>query len=245
MASAFFAPGSSRYTHNLERLTLRTYIYIDGFNFYYGAVKDTPYKWLDFMALFTRLLDPKHQILRIKYFTAQVSGRDDSDQPVRQKAFIRALKTYIPEVRVYMGKFMVHNVWAHLTYPVDKRSLGKTIKSAQIVKTEEKGSDVNLAVHLVNDAWRDVYDCAVVVSNDSDLAEAMRLVKAGHQKTIGLIYPLWKRPGLDPRHYRPNPSQQLKQYADFTKRIRAGVLAAFQLPDPIPGTTISKPVAWP
>lgn len=47
-----------------------------------------------------------------------------------------------------------------------------------IIKTEEKGSDVNLAVHLLNDGWLDAYDCAVVVSNDSDLAEAMRLVKA-------------------------------------------------------------------
>ena len=51
-----------------------TYIYIDGFNFYYGAVRGTPYKWLDFMALFTKLLKPpKYEILSIKYFTALVS----------------------------------------------------------------------------------------------------------------------------------------------------------------------------
>ena len=37
-------------------------------------------------------------------------------------------------------------------------------------KTEEKGSAVNLAVHLLNDGWLDAYDCAVVISNDSDLA---------------------------------------------------------------------------
>jgi len=46
----------------------------------------------------------------------------------------------------------------------------------KIVKTEEKGSDVNLAVHLLNDAWLNLYDCAVVISNDSDLAESCRLV---------------------------------------------------------------------
>jgi uncharacterized LabA/DUF88 family protein len=51
-------------------------------------------------------------------------------------------------------------------------------KTAEVIHTEEKGSDVNLGVHLVNDAWLNRYDCAVVVSNDSDLAEAISLVKA-------------------------------------------------------------------
>lgn len=55
-----------------------------------------------------------------------------------------------------------------------------------IIKTEEKGSDVNLAVHPLNDGWLDAYDCAVVVSNDSDLAEAMRLVKARKERKLAL-----------------------------------------------------------
>ena len=63
--------------------------------------------------------------------------------------------------------------------------------AAQVIKTEEKGSDVNLAVHLLNDSWLDVYDCAVVVSNDSDIAEAMRLARHHHGKLIGLITPLF------------------------------------------------------
>ena len=45
----------------------------------------------------------------------------------------------------------------------------------EVIRTEEKGSDVNLAVHLLNDSWIDKFDCAVVVSNDSDLAESMPL----------------------------------------------------------------------
>ena len=53
----------------LYYISIRTYIYIDGFNFYYGAVKDTPYKWLDFKKLFEYLLDSSHQIISIKYFT--------------------------------------------------------------------------------------------------------------------------------------------------------------------------------
>ena len=212
---------------------MRTYIYIDGFNFYYGAVKDTPYKWLNFKKLFESLLAPVHQILSIKYFTAIVTGKIDPDQPIRQKTFIRALRKFIPEISVYYGEFLSHNVFKPLAYPIDQNTFGKKIKFVNVIKTEEKGSDVNLAVHLLNDAWLDHYDCAVVVSNDSDLAESLRLVKEQHKKKIGLITP-----------GKTHPSRELLKYADFTKRIRKGVLGASQLPDPIPGTTIHKPKVW-
>ena len=212
---------------------MRTYIYIDGFNFYYGAVKDTPYKWLNFKKLFESLLAPAHQILSIKYFTAIVTGKIDPGQPIRQKTFIRALKKFIPEISVYYGKFLSHNVFKPLAYPIDQNTFGKYIKFANVIKTEEKGSDVNIAVHLLNDAWLDHYDCAVIVSNDSDLAESLRLVKEQHKKKIGLITP-----------GKTHPSRELLKYADFTKRIRKGVLGASQLPDPIPGTTIHKPKIW-
>ena len=212
---------------------MRTYIYIDGFNFYYGAVKDTPYKWLDFKKLFGYLLDTSHQIISIKYFTAIVTGKIDPDQPVRQKTYIRALKKYIPEISVYYGKFLSHNVFKPLAYPINKNLFGKNIKFVNVIKTEEKGSDVNLSVQLLNDAWLDLHDCAVIVSNDSDLSESLRLVKELHKKKIGLITP-----------GKIHPSRELLKYSDFTKRVRKGVLAASQLPDLIPGTTIHKPAVW-
>lgn len=212
---------------------MRTHIYIDGFNFYYGAVKDTSYKWLNFKRLFEQLLDTSHQIQRIKYFTAIVTGKIDPDQPVRQKTFIRALKAYIPEIEVYYGEFLSHNVYKPIAYPINKNLFGKSIKFVKVIKTEEKGSDVNLAIHLLNDAWQNLYDCAVIVSNDSDLAESLKLVKSHHNKKIGLITP-----------GRTHPSRELMKYADFVKRIRSGILAASQLPDPIPGTSIKKPSLW-
>jgi hypothetical protein len=142
---------------------MRTYIYIDGFNFYYGAVKDTPFKWLDFKALLTRILKPHHAILCLKYFTALVSATpQDPTKTIRQKTFIRALQAHIPEMEVYYGHFLSHEIWAPLANPLSNK------RTAKIIKTEEKGSDVNLAVHLLNDACLDRYDCAVVISNDSD-----------------------------------------------------------------------------
>ena len=215
---------------------MRTYIYIDGFNFYYGVVKDTPYKWLDFMELFKKVLKPEHDILAIKYFTALVTGKFDPNQPVRQKTFIRALQKYIPELSVYYGQFNSHTINAPLAHPISDKTFGKHIKFANIIKTEEKGSDVNLALHVLNDAWRDVYDCAVIVSNDSDLAESLRLIKEQNKKMIGVIYPSTNK--------KRHPSKALTQYADFTKSILESTLKACQLPDPIPGTNISKPADW-
>jgi uncharacterized LabA/DUF88 family protein len=206
---------------------MRTYVYIDGFNFYYRAVKDTPYKWLDFNTLFQHLLSPKNQIISIKYFTALVSGKFDPDQPIRQKTYIRAIQKYIPRLSVYYGHFLSHEIFAPLAKPEGNK------RFVRIIKTEEKGSDVNLAIHVLNDAWLDLYDCAVIVSNDSDLAESLKLVKEQHNKVIGLITP-----------GKGHPSRELLRYADFTKRIRKGVLAISQLPDPIPGTTIYKPKVW-
>ena len=72
---------------NFLRLLMRTFIYIDGFNFYYGAVKNTPYKWLDFKSLFQKLLNPNNQIIEIKYFTALVSGKYNPQKPIKQKTF--------------------------------------------------------------------------------------------------------------------------------------------------------------
>lgn len=92
---------------------------------------------------------------------------------------------------------------------------------------------MNLAVHLLNDAWLDKYDCAVIVSNDSDLAESIRLVKNHHKKLIGLILPT-----------NCSPSKTLMSLAHFVKRIRNNTLAISQLPDTIPGTNIHKPGNW-
>jgi uncharacterized LabA/DUF88 family protein len=207
---------------------MRTIIYIDGFNFYYRAVKNTPYKWLDFKSLFEKLLSKNNKITRIKYFTALVSGKMHTRKPIRQQTYLRALKSFIPEIEIYYGHFLTHEVIAPLTKPING------LRTAKIIKTEEKGSDVNLAVHLLNDAWLNQYDCAIVVSNDSDLAESMKLVKEYHSgKVLGLIMP-----------GKGHPSKELMKHSDFVKRIRTGVLKASQLPNPIPVTNISKPNNW-
>lgn len=210
---------------------LRTHVYIDGFNLYYGSVKNTPYKWLDLSALFSRILKPYNQILAIKYYTAKISARPgDPDASTRQTIYLNALKAHTPQIQITLGHFLQSNVRMPLANP---KPWAKTV---EVIKTEEKGSDVNLALHLLNDAWQDRYDCAVVCSNDSDLSEALRLVKKQHRKRIVLVVP--GDPVLRP------PTIQLKRFAHAVIRITEADLAACQLPTPIPGTKIHKPDTW-
>lgn len=207
----------------------RTVIYIDGFNFYYGCLKNSTYKWLDLKKLFISLLDDSHEICKIKYYTATISSREGNlPSRLRQKYYLQALSHYIPEIEIHYGHYLTHEVKAKVVNPPPE--------FIKIYKTEEKGSDVNLALHVLNDAWMNTYDCAVIVSNDSDLAESLRLVKEQHKKLIGLVFP-----NTAPKR---KPSRELSKHADFIKHIRPHMLELSQLPHCLPGTEIHKPSVW-
>lgn len=53
----------------------RAMVYVDGFNLYYGCLKDSPNRWLDLDALCRRMLRDDAEIVGIKYFTAKVKPR--------------------------------------------------------------------------------------------------------------------------------------------------------------------------
>lgn len=81
---------------------LRTIVYVDGFNFYYGAVKGTPWKWLDPVALFSKVLSPRNRLVKVKYFTARVQPTpSDPDVQVRQDIYLRALNAHCPLIELY------------------------------------------------------------------------------------------------------------------------------------------------
>ncbi len=205
---------------------MKTNVYIDGFNLYYGAIKKTPFRWLN-VAQMCRLLLPKDTINKIKYFTARVSARpSDLDQPIRQQTYFRALQT-IPNLEIIEGRFLAKEV----TMPVAKSS---PLRYERVIKTEEKGSDVNLAVHLLNDAHNKDFELAVMITNDSDLVEPMRLVTEELKLPVGLLNP------------QKNPSFHLKQHAHFIKQIRPGVLRASQFLPTLTDAngTFHKPAIW-
>lgn len=209
--------------------TYRTIVYVDGFNFYYGEVRGTPWKWLDPVALFQKVLGAQNTLVGLRYFTARVQPTaNDPQVNVRQDTYLRALQVHCPLMALHYGHFLRHQVSMENANPPPA--------SVKVWKNEEKGSDVNLALHVLNDVWRDACDCAVIVSNDSDLAESLRLVKMQHpKKLIGLV-----TPGAPTR----KTSRQLRQHADFVKPIRTWMLKSSLLPNPIPGTNIHKPTNW-
>jgi len=59
----------------------------------------------------------------------------------------------------------------------------------QRLHRREKGSDVALATYLMLDACRGDCDAAVLVTNDSDLREPLRLVREELGLTTGVINP--------------------------------------------------------
>ena len=142
----------------------RTHIYIDGFNLYYGLVKDTSHKWLDFEKYFS-MLRPHDDILKILYFTALIDG------PHRQNQddYVRALKT-CPRIEIILGKFMKKTVKCRV--PLCNYHGLREFKTA-----EEKGTDVNIAVRMLDDAYNDRCDKHILVSGDSDLAPVLKLVR--------------------------------------------------------------------
>ena len=183
---------------------LRTNIYVDGFNLYYGALRKTPHRRLNIETLFQRLL-PRNTIHEIKYFTALVSARpNDPGQPQRQQLYLRALAT-LPKVSVHFGHFLVHEVAMPLVVPPSQRQW-----YVRVIKTEEKGSDVNLATHLVHDAHMNRFDVAVVVSNDSDFLGPIKIVRDALGKKVGVLNP------------QKRPSRVILPHIDFIKQIRSG-----------------------
>ena len=207
---------------------MATTVYIDGFNLYYGALRGSTYKWLDLEALCRRLL-PRDNINQIRYFTARITARpDDPQQAQRQETYLRALRT-LPLVSVHYGHFLTHTVRMPLASP--SRSGPRT---AEVLKTEEKGSDVNLASHLLLDAFKQACDIAVVISNDSDLRVPIRIAEQELGVRVGVINP-------HPPEYR---SRVLR--GTFFKQLRQSVLVDCQLPGTLTDArgTIHKPHVW-
>ena len=174
-----------------------TNFYIDGFNLYKGSLQGTPYKWLDFLTLFNLLL-PGCEINRIRYFAALVNSPPyDPQKGQRQQTYLRAIRT-IPNLSVYLGYFQTHARKMPLAHPPASGS-----RMVEVLRTEEKGTDVNLASYLLLDAFRNEYEQAVVVSNDADILTPIKIVQDEFGLSVGILNPQKK------------PSRALKDATDF------------------------------
>ncbi len=157
-------------------MTTRICVYIDGYNLYHAidSLKEDKLKWLDLNSLVHHFLNTNlHSLQNIYYFSAYATWRNEAFK--RHKIYERALVN--SGVKTIMGKFK------------KKDRFCKNCKSKWIGH-EEKETDVNIALYLLNDAYQDKYDEAIIISQDSDLFPAIKLVKKYFpEKNIKIITP--------------------------------------------------------
>lgn len=188
---------------------MRVWVYVDGFNLYFGALKGTPYRWLDLGKLCDLLLS-SHRVEGIRYFTAMVSARAGKPgKEIRQRKYVEAIQTD-PRVSVHLGHY--------LTSIRQAKNANPPPPSVSYVHVEEKGSDVNLASYLLLDAFDRRYEMGVVISNDSDLVEPIRLVRQEFKVPVGVFHP------------HTTPSSALRKAASWMRPIRGGPLGAARFP---------------
>ena len=222
---------------------MKVNVYIDGFNFYYSAVKRTRYKWMD---LRERSL-PGHTVHRIKYFTARVKPTPQNPgQQQRQDIYLRALNT-LPNFNYYLDSFRIRE--KHVEVLPGYPGAGQIVRGTT---REEKGSDVNLATELLVDGFRGDYEGAVIISDDSDLIAAIQAVRRYLGLKVGILNP---QPSASPGRWVPKRRRKLinaviggrKSTAWFYDHLDPGHFPHCQLPNPVidaNGIKIYKPRQW-
>lgn len=211
---------------------MRTFVFIDGFNLYYTLfvgrrnIGNKTLKWLDLESLTRDILSEKYKknnIVSLKYYTANVSGKLDSKQPERQNVYLNAIARSSNITKIVRGKFSTTKIRMK---KADCKGL------VNVIKQEEKDSDVNLSVHMVHHAHKNDYDVAVVITNDTDMSEAFKIVSRELEKKIILIH-----------GSKVKPANSLKKYCIDTLKITHDHLKRNQFPDYIE-PKIRKPEKW-
>lgn len=218
---------------------MRTIVYVDGFNLYYGLLRRSRFKWLDLFALFQdHVLEAGTQVLEVRFYTAPVLGRlsDDPESPRRQRCYWQALRKYRPGmVTIIEGKLQASTPVLRLVKPL---AVAPDVTHVQVYDLTEKKTDVNLAADLLCGAWTDAFEQAVLCSNDADLDHALACIRLHRPHLrVGLVAPVQ---GRDDRHI----AADLKRHAHWAKLLSPAHLAAAQLPEKIPGTAIRRPAQW-
>ena len=196
--------------------------YIDGYNLYFGmlAARLRTSRWLDLRALCRSLLEPQQQLVLVRYFTSRV--KNNLLKNARQGTYLDAL-TARGGVNIDYGHF--------LSRPAHCRSCGATWQ-----RSEEKKTDVNIAVRLLEDAYDDLFDVAVIVSGDSDLVPPIESLRRRFPSKRVVV-----------AHPPKRPSAALANVAHAAIHINAAQVRSARLPDPVlraNGYELRAPEGW-
>jgi len=212
----------------LQKPKTRSIVYIDGFNFYYGAVQSTPaLKWLD-LARYCGYLRPHDDLRAIRYFSAMVTGRTKPNQ----EAYLRALAT-TPIVEIVLGKFKKKRVTCDVplcTWAGDR----------VYYVPEEKRTDVNIGIFMLDDAYRNACDHLILFSGDSDLVPALNMIKLRFPGKKITVY-------VPSRNPKRGAAVEIRSAADVNRTLPLNFLGKAQFPEKIPdgsGGFVTRPLDW-
>jgi uncharacterized LabA/DUF88 family protein len=226
----------------------RTAIYIDGYNLYYGRLRNSSHKWLDVVVLFERIVaiqDPSSEVGLVNLFTAPALAKFATHGKASveaQQAYHRALQLRHPaRLQITYGSHSHDKSGTLLPTYRDGEPFDRSIKS-RVWKIEEKQTDVNLAIAMYRDASKGLFDHLVICSNDSDAEPALKAIREDFPGiTIGVVTPIRPITGED-RHR--SISTSLARRAHWTRQhILDAELEAAQLPSKVP--TNKKPIRKP
>ena len=234
---------------------MRVGVYIDGYNLYYGARglcgRGTPgWRWLDVRALASALLNPTYwpgaTIERVIYCTAPIHGQANVSGASDQDVYLKALRATGSVDRIELGKYIEKVKVAPLAtrdpkgrpivqgpaWPIKVKNAAGDVPDAMFMASfayrEEKGSDVNVASHLLVDILSGGVDAAIVISNDSDLR--FPIEEARRRVPVGTVNPSPSRLAGD---LKGNASAGAGRH--WWRQLAVGDVTAHQLPDPAGG----------
>ena len=195
---------------------MRVGVYVDGFNLYYGARglcgrSTAGWRWLDLRQLASSLIAAESgwssaTVERVVYCTARINGASNPGGQRDQDTYIRALQGSGAVDEVSMGNYVsrvstaplatadrkgrpvvTRPAWPLMVQDSNGAPHPGAVFMASIARREEKGSDVNVASHLLLDVLENRVDAAIVISNDSDLE--FPVTEARKRVPVGLVNP--------------------------------------------------------
>lgn len=209
--------------------------YVDGFNLYFGLLKSRPdLRWLNVREM-VRISLPDDEVIGVKFFTASVdetAGQSSAGCSVRQQTYWNALRSAGVEIVEGRHEYREHACRvAHCSLP----------RPTWFRRRVEKMTDVNLALHLVEDTRVMQPGAIVVISGDSDLLPALRRVRDLAPKALKQV--LIPASAESMRDRRLNEISQLGWLA---RRLDERTLASAQFPPTVSwqGMVLSKPNPW-
>jgi uncharacterized LabA/DUF88 family protein len=219
----------------------RVIFLVDGFNVYHSLVNQIynkqknkkhyiKYKWLDLNRLCNFYIKPKEndKIVAIYYFTTLITWNPDKRK--RHEIYIDALKT--KNIEIELGAFKDK----HIKYIYSKRNQDRIYLKLNFIKPSEKRTDVNIAVKMLELAYKDKFDKIMVISGDTDLIPAIKyIIKNFSQKKIGTVMPMGSKSKdikkiIDPYYFYRIKEIQLESSL-FPKEIAVSGRPPIECPD--------------